>query len=598
MKKKAAFFIPYFWSPHLETDLEIIHKHVSDGDEVIVYICNGELPTCYSNVSHDPHICNLCSLRRRNGFNLTGLIEKVHFKNFVSLTSDDLAIFKQFQGVVVHELSELLQIKLEQFFLGRTVYNELVSLRSESEVDFTKEQEYLTKAIESGALVYLSFKNHFASTKPDIFYTFNGRFVIAQPAVDAAVASGVPYAVHDRFAGVMNRYSLVQNESLNNLSYWKDQIRTFWDESKDTVEQRRSYGAKWFDDRAQGKKQGWFSFTADQESGLPKGFDTSKENVVVFVSSDWENTSSEYQLPFYDSQNEALLRLANDLQGRDNLQVYIRLHPNMKGKQNAQNAFIAEKITDKFPNVMVISPESAVSTYALMVKVDLVITFGSTTGIEAAYHGVHSLLAGQALYEDLGACTVAKSHEEIVQLISDRTYKLTDAELEHRKSNALRYGYFHQRAGYPYTIFEQTDIFEMKHTGALNYGRTITYDPPNYEEGLRRELAQRLELSNEAPPSPLSGTVRELLETSDKLADENSQLKAVIAQLKEANRSMKTSLAESAQSKLVNNGQLTTAATNEAELLSQETSVDASSAESIQPKSSFRHKIKKLLGVQ
>ena len=54
-------------TPHFETELEIIQKHLAAGDHVSVVGCNGELLACDVNWEHRYSDCVACMGRRRDG---------------------------------------------------------------------------------------------------------------------------------------------------------------------------------------------------------------------------------------------------------------------------------------------------------------------------------------------------------------------------------------------------------------------------------------------------------------------------------------------------------------------------------------------------
>ena len=45
-------------TPHFETELEIIQRHLDENDEVTIVECNAELSCCDVNWSHDLSICS------------------------------------------------------------------------------------------------------------------------------------------------------------------------------------------------------------------------------------------------------------------------------------------------------------------------------------------------------------------------------------------------------------------------------------------------------------------------------------------------------------------------------------------------------------
>jgi hypothetical protein len=65
----------------------------------------------------------------------------------------------------------------------------------------------------------------------------------------------------------------------------------------------------------------------------------------------------------------------------------------------------------------VIPAESPVHSYSLVDASDVVITYGSTVGIEASYAGKVSILMGRAVYEDLDVVIKPDSHAEMVEIL-------------------------------------------------------------------------------------------------------------------------------------------------------------------------------------
>lgn len=521
MNKRIASFIPNFWSPHFETDLELIKRHVDDGDHVTAYVCNGDLPSCYGNLLHSLDTCKSCVNRRRNGFELLNLNEKVCIQNFLNIGPRDLDLISRFRDVKLESKEQLWSLQIDDYFPGRAAYNEIACHLREIEPVIEENAEYFARALESAVTVYLSFKNTFSQQPIDCFYTFNGRLLVSNAAIAAAKACNVPFAVHEQ--GFVNgRFFVVFNESIHSLANWNRRLTQHWEQSEDPISRREEIAADWFERRIVGKKQGWYSFTADQRDELPDSFDPNNINVVIFNSSEFETVGMEdYQLKLYQSQNEAVERIARDLLVDPAVKVYLRVHPNLKGRDNPQVHYIQNQLTGTMPNLEVIAADSPIGSYKLMASADLVLTFGSTIGIEAAYMGMPSVLLGPAVYESLDACYKPCAHEELIDLIRGRTFRLTEPQRAERRANAVKYAYFMSTVGSPFKHFNQKDIADIRerHTDA-----TISYSSVPYANGLRKELESRAELRSDAPLNPLASTVRELMFVADELTKENKRL--------------------------------------------------------------------------
>jgi hypothetical protein len=356
---------------------------------------------------------------------------------------------------------------------------------------------------------------------------------VAYAAISAAKAMQIPFAVHDRSFS-MNKFITVFDDSLHAIRYWSTQAQAHWNDSADSAERKFEIATNWFDERLKGQKQGWFSFTTEQTDALPDGFDPEKTNIVLFNSSEFETVGmDDYRLPFYDDQNSGIERLTRDLQADPNVMLYLRVHPNLKDRDNNQTRYIRDRLTAQFPNLQVIPADSPVSTYNLMKNATAVITYGSTTGVEAAFQKIPSILIAPSWYKVFDFCYTPETHEELVDSILQRKFLLGDAEAERRKSNSMKYAYFMATYGKPFHYFEQIDIFEIREKSK----GPISYTAPPYEQGVKKELGARVELADGVRPNPLSGLVRELAQSVEELHAQNDQLQA---QLNEVQRNLAT----------------------------------------------------------
>ena len=53
-KKVAIFNSEIMWSPHIGTGLEIMQRHLDEGDEVIAFVCNAFFKHCDQNLNGNP----------------------------------------------------------------------------------------------------------------------------------------------------------------------------------------------------------------------------------------------------------------------------------------------------------------------------------------------------------------------------------------------------------------------------------------------------------------------------------------------------------------------------------------------------------------
>jgi hypothetical protein len=192
---------------------------------------------------------------------------------------------------------------------------------------------------------------------------------------------------------------------------------------------------------------------ANQEPGeLPASLDRKKHNIAVFTSSEDEFVAigDQWQNPVYRNQIEGIQRISGDLRKFAEIDCFIRLHPNLRGLANES---VSAVLHVHAGNVHVISPDSPVSSYALLNAADKVVTFGSSMGIEATYWDKPSVLAGQSFYRNLGSTYNPNSHQDLMRMLMD---DLKPAD----KLGAMMYGYFFATFGLPYKHFRAENLVD------------------------------------------------------------------------------------------------------------------------------------------
>ncbi|AFY36521.1 hypothetical protein Lepto7376_0062 [[Leptolyngbya] sp. PCC 7376] len=463
--QNILFFNPYGVYPiHFETDLELIKNHLLKGDKITYLVCNGELLSCQANPDHHQYRCNDCIARRKKGFSLLDLTDKVDFLPWKYLSNEDYIFIQKESDNTIKTREELTDFSINQCDIGMSVLSSLIDVTKEAHPDITAQIFFIEKNRRMAMEVYFSIKNHLSNNQYDLFYLFNGRTSTMRPALRAAQELKIQTFVHER-SGIINKYTLTENDYPHNLSIRKHQLDLAWNNSEKTQQDKRDVASVWFQAQASGKDQAWFSFTKDQQDKLPISFNSQNTNIVIFNSSENEvATIPGWKNPFYQDQNQGILEIAKNLEPISDLSLYLRVHPNLKYKENSQTKFI-QKLKNKFRNLYIIEAQDSCSSYKLLAACDCVITFGSTIGIEAVFHKKTSILAGKSIYEDLGACIVPNSHAELISIIRGRDFQLSDKELEQRKENSLKYAYYMATNGIPFKFFQQESILDISYNG-------------------------------------------------------------------------------------------------------------------------------------
>jgi capsule polysaccharide export protein KpsC/LpsZ len=263
----------------------------------------------------------------------------------------------------------------------------------------------------------------------------------------ACQAEGVNFVIHERGAN-KDKYALFPDNSPHDLKYIQSEVLRLWNESD--PEQREKEGRSFYELTASGQEIGWFSFTSNQKNVLPENWQTDQYNVVIFSSSEDEfaSLSEEWHNHIYPSQINGIKRIAADLLSEKQVHFFLRVHPNLKKVDNEEKRALYALEAE---NLTIVKAESEVSSYKLLKEANLILTFGSTMGIEAVYQGKPSILAGRSLYSELGATYNPTNHQEVVELIKNPPPALD-------KTGAIIYGHYCKTFGTNFRFYKPESL--------------------------------------------------------------------------------------------------------------------------------------------
>ena len=469
---KIAIISPYRTvAPHFEAELEIAQQHLDQGDEVIFLSCHGQLSNCDFNVDREQATCSNCLGRRQHGLELLNN----HCKPLEITAAEDVPQIPAFASI-----EELMQWQVESFDVGYAALSSLVSVVRDPEPDLQKHHELLTRFIESALTTWQQTLQFIKEHQPDRVYVYNGRFAAMRAVFRACQKLGVDCWMHERGCDV-DHYDLLENHLPHDIEGIESVIRKLW--SAADPETRDAIGSGWFHDRVSRVEKSWHSFTKEQKEGLlPEGFDRTARNVSIFCSSDDEFVAigDKWKNELYPNQVQAIAAIADSMaQAAAETKLYLRVHPNLKSVDNARKRSM---MSLNFPNLSVIAADSTVDTYALMKASEVVVTFGSSVGMEAVFWDKPSVLLGPCLYQNLGGPTRSTSHQQTVELLCSDLHAVAD------KTGALMYGHWFQTRGFRYQYFEATNLFEGKFKGQVVYDRAAARLAGKKPKRLRRWL--------------------------------------------------------------------------------------------------------------
>jgi hypothetical protein len=451
------FFSEMLSEQFVITGLELILRHKKKGDSIHIITCDGKVKTCYSNKHHRPSLCMLCKLRLKKNLEKLGLSSH----NVSFLKKDSFFEKKQFKTI-----DELKQFVWKDVNIGMPVASRLISELRDHQPDTIQHQNYINNLIESSQTAYYSLKKYLEKKKPNLFYIYNGRADVNGAALLAAEKTNTPFITYDSSRATNPfKYTLFYQASICNLNALKINMAKLWD--KQTELDKETASIKWFERKKERHNAVGPSviFTKKQSFGLlPQNFDKKKRNITIFNSSIDEVAAVEgWGTLFNQDEAYTIKEIVSFFNENKNMHFYLRIHPNLSKQNNTQTEALKKLEAKKHSNLTIIAPTSSVDSYELMLASNKIITFGSTTGVEATFWGKPSILLGKAIYENLECCYIPETFSELYKLIA-KPLKAKE------KSKALPYGWWA-------THYAKNTIKML-----TNYSPTLKYEYSNKEK--------------------------------------------------------------------------------------------------------------------
>jgi hypothetical protein len=153
----------------------------------------------------------------------------------------------------------------------------------------------------------------------------------------------------------------------------------------------------------------------------------------------------------FESQRDAIQFLIDYFSCIDDIEFIVRVHPHLKRKSNDEKEWWNSL---KGSNLLLISQDSPIDSYALAKSSDAVVVFGSTIGIESTYMGLPVICISDSLYNGFGVAYEPKDKDELIRLLRQN---LTPMPLV----NTYPYGYYHSTFGIEFKYIERRSLEDV-----------------------------------------------------------------------------------------------------------------------------------------
>lgn len=334
--------------------------------------------------------------------------------------------------------------------MGRSILQVHPDFNTPIRDDYEWPRRWINKAVQSYAWVFDQTVELIRQRNLTSLVVFNGRFAHDRAAAAAAESLGLKVLYYD-YGGLHTYFDL----TLTDLHDWDDLQRRMgvmwdsWGPDKEDI------ARDWFANRENRSEAGMDVFLGLQQPEVLPDLPTDHQLVVFFSSSGDEIAELDLDWSaYFNSQEEALRTLAEVCHHLPDTTLIVRTHPHMRLKpQDDRDRWVAA--VESIGNNIHVEPESPIDSYALMRKADRVITYGSTSGIEAAFRGTPTAVMGPSAYQRLGCVTPIHTVEGLEQWLTSKP--------DIHPDKALPYGLMMQRRGFNREWLTQTKAGELFH---------------------------------------------------------------------------------------------------------------------------------------
>lgn len=268
---------------------------------------------------------------------------------------------------------------------------------------------------------------------------YNGRFLHDRAVAAAAQRLRIPLLNYD-LGGNQTNFDLTIDDTHDWEALQRRMLSLYerWDPAE-----RDALGSSWFLERTQHIDPTNARFVEAQKIGSMIELPKDKKIVVYFSSSGDEIIELDLNWDAYFGGQENALRLLSKICSEDpNIFLVVRSHPHKRHKPTNDVKEWLAAVEEANPDIH-LDPHSDVDSYALMRRADVVVTYGSTSGIEAAFAGKPVAVMGPSAYNILGAASSVTNEDELRSVIEDPQ--------PGNLAGAVSYGLLCHRRGFNYS---------------------------------------------------------------------------------------------------------------------------------------------------
>jgi len=410
-QKKVLFFAPYgLWTVHHQLDAVLATALRLRGAEVLIVTCEGIFDNCplarkvaLACHPYDKSICRQCAHCGRTLFSQFGL-PTMPLRSLLSPA--DIQHCRSWAQSL--EPDQLTSACFEGKALGPWVSSHMRSFFVVEQLDLTNPQVVRTyrSMLYNAALLVRAYETLLRRFYPDHVVCFHSMLAFYRVILELSRQRDIPVLVHDR-GFIDDSFQFVANERIidpaGRVAAWQS-----WKQVPLTIEQCHAL-KKYFIDRETGINTNFTNFYRykSDESYVRRQLRIPPDVPLIafFTSSDWELGQKKHIIrSTFETEIEAIEKIIDVFAAREEYLV-IRHHPHIIGNHHTGSSFLSKlfELNRRRPdNVRIVMPNERLTSYAIIWNAEALITYGSTTGIEALARGLSVCSLYNNIYTAIG----------------------------------------------------------------------------------------------------------------------------------------------------------------------------------------------------
>lgn len=436
-------------TPHIETAVEIALRLKKENNEIYFFWCGYDLPwkdwelPWYKKIllfSFEDKILKIIDFLKKKKIKIVPR----YYLNF--------KILHQIKRKI-NNYKNLNTFKYKKnFSVGEACLSSLISRYHD--VDNTEQlKREIPKALEAGCIIYERALKVIKNLNPDEIITFNSRFVISKPIIDAAKKLKKKILIHER-ASTPKKFFLFEGDIFD-AHYYSRLIKANWNTSHLSYYKKIKVAKKFFSLNIKKKffKSMGLSFESNSLNKII--FDKKKDIITFFCTTDHEYASLPNKNNFFinskwKNQFGAIKSLINVIKKDDKKHLFIKAHPNF-----SKNGTIERNLKKlESSNVKYLANHYKIDSIDLIKKSEIIVTFGSSLELTAKYLNKKVISMFKHLYYPLGIFKYPKDEKSLKKMIyNHQIYKKTT------KKNLYKIAYFLMTFGDKYKYFKSIGFF-------------------------------------------------------------------------------------------------------------------------------------------